>query len=128
MYQISRTRITLAAMLVTLLAACAPRATVSPPPAQNPPQPAAKAMPQIPMRVIVNFLQPTADNPQIQSAIALSCHCQPLFLRMDRADVLIYQITLPQGQTFADFEKSMLQQAASLQIEFIEQDIVMQTQ
>lgn len=128
MYQTSRTRITFAAMLLTLLAACASRATVSPPPAQNPPQPVAKTIPQIPLRVIINFRQPTSDSPQIRSAIARSCHCEPLFLRMDRANVLIYQITLLPSQTFADFERAMRQQVASLEIEFIEQDRLMQHQ
>lgn len=80
------------------------------------------------MRVLIKFLNPESDNPHISSAIAASCHCLPLFLRKDRADVLIYQVTLPQNLTFEDFEKSMRQQAVSLQIEFVEQDSIMQTQ
>jgi hypothetical protein len=128
MYQSRRIGFTFAAILVVLLAACAPHATVSPPPVQNAPQSVSKTILQIPMRVLIKFKKPTSDSPQINGAIAASCNCQPIFLRMDRADILIYQITLLPGQVFADFERSMHQQAASLQIEFIEQDSVMQPQ
>lgn len=83
---------------------------------------------QSPIRIILYFQHPTSENKQLSSAIADACSCQPVFIRSYSGDALIYEIELPQGQTFATFEKSLMRHSGELGIKLIEQDCIMQHQ
>lgn len=107
--------------LAFTLVGCASHASVSSPVATH-------AAMQTPIRAIIYFQQSATDNKPLSLAIADACHCQPIFLRSYSADALIYEIALPQGQTFATFETALMRQADQLKIKLIEQDSVMQHQ
>lgn len=106
-----------------LLAGCASPASVTA--AGNPPQ--VNAM-QPSVRLIIYFRQPALNSAQLTAAIADSCRCQPVFLRAYGGDALIYEISLPQQQSFGSFEKKLMQQGERLGIKLLEQDVVMQHQ
>jgi hypothetical protein len=83
---------------------------------------------QPPVRAIIYFQRPTANNKQLTAAISEACNCQPIFLRAFLGEALIYEITLSQGETFSAFEKTLKQQAAELGIKSVEKDFVLQHQ
>lgn len=83
---------------------------------------------QLPIRAIIYFQRPTADSKQLSAAISKACRCQPVFFRQYRDEALIYELALPQGQTFVSFEKSLMQNAVQLGIKAVEQDRIMQHQ
>jgi hypothetical protein len=107
------------------LVACALPA--SPEPKVNPPSEVRSAM-QLHARAIILFERPTANNPQLMAAIAESCQCQPVFMRPYSNDALIYEIALPQGQTFVSFDKTLMKKASALGVKAVEQDALMQHQ
>jgi hypothetical protein len=107
------------------LAGCALPA--SPEPQVNPPSEGRSAM-QPHVRVIILFERPTANNPQLTAAIAESCQCQPVFIRPYSNVALIYEIALPQGQTFVSFDKTLTKKASALGVKAVEQDFLMQHQ
>ena len=80
------------------------------------------------VRAIIIFERPTANNPQVMAAIADSCQCQPEFVRTHSNDALIYEIALPQGQTFVSFDKTLMKKAPALGVKAVEQDVLMQHQ
>jgi hypothetical protein len=41
---------------------------------------------------------------------------------------LIYEIALPQGQTFVSFDKTLMKKAPALGVKAVEQDVLMQHQ
>lgn len=75
-------------------------------------------------RAIISFQRPTADNRPLFVAISDACRCTPVFSRIFGDSSLIYIIPLPQGRSFADFEKALMQSAPQLGIVSIEQDSV----
>lgn len=79
-------------------------------------------------RVIVYFQRPTSEGKEIFNAIAGACRCVPIFFGPYGSDALIYEITLPQGRTFAVFENELRQKSESLGIKNIEQDSILQHQ
>ncbi len=88
---------------------------------------AATAQP--PMRVIVYFSRtPAADSKQLAAVISEACRCHPVFFRQYSDNALIYELGLPQNNTFAAFEKAMLSGGVSLGIRAVEQDLLMQPQ
>jgi hypothetical protein len=80
------------------------------------------------LRVIIYFKQQASDNKQLSAAISAACHCQPVFLRAYSSDSLIYEIVLPQGETFETFETTLMRDAAGSGIRMMEQDRIMQPQ
>ena len=80
------------------------------------------------VRAIILFERPTANNPQLVAAIAESCQCQPVFIRPHSNNALIYEIALPQGQTFVSFDKTLMNKASALGVKAVEQDALMQHQ
>jgi hypothetical protein len=106
-------------MLTYSLVACALPA--SPPPKDVAPSAQHGAI-QTPIRVIIYFQRPTADNKSLSVAISEACHCQPVFFRQYSNDALIYIIALQQDHTFASFEKALMLNAAQLGIKSMEQD------
>lgn len=99
----------------------------SPPPKAITPS-AGDSAKQLPIRAIIYFQRPTADNKFLSAAISEACNCQPVFFRHYLADALIYEITLPQGETLAAFEKALMLNAVQLGIKAVEQDRIMQHQ
>jgi hypothetical protein len=99
----------------------------SPEPKVNPPSEVRSAM-QPHVRAIILFERPTSNNPQLIAAIAESCQCQPVFIRPYSNEALIYEIALPQGQTFVSFDKTLMKKAPALGIKAVEQDVLMQHQ
>lgn len=89
---------------------------------------AAQSTKQRPIRIIIYFQRPTADSKQLTSAISEACNCQPVFFRRYLDDALIYEITLPQDETFVALQKQLMLSAASLGIKAVEQDRVMRIQ
>jgi hypothetical protein len=83
---------------------------------------------QLPVRAIIYFQHPTADNKSMFAAISQACNCQPAFFRPYRDDALIYEITLSKGNTFAIFAKALMQHATQFGIKAVEQDRIMQHQ
>ncbi len=81
-----------------------------------------------PIRIILYFQQPTFENRQLTAVIADACQCEPVFIRSYSGDALIYEVALPQRQTFATFEKSLMRHSGELAIKLIEQDSIMQHQ
>lgn len=79
-------------------------------------------------RAIIYFQSATSDNKQIFDAISDVCHCQPVFFRPYHGNALIYEIVMPQGQTFAVFAAELMQRAADLGIKAVDEDAVMQHQ
>lgn len=100
---------------------------VSPPPKDITPSAGRSAM-QPPIRAIIYFQRPTADNKPLAAAISEACNCQPVFFRPYLGDALIYEITLPQGDSFVAFEKALMQNAVQFGIKSVEQDSLMQHQ
>lgn len=94
----------------------------NPPPKDTAPSAEHSAI-QAPIRVIIYFKRPTADNKPLSAAISEVCHCQPVFFRQYREDALIYIIGLPQDHSYPVFENMLLQSAAKLGIKAIEQDV-----
>jgi hypothetical protein len=99
----------------------------SPEPQANPPGEVRSAVP-LHVRAIILFERPTANNPQLVAAIAESCQCQPVFIRPHSNNALIYEIALPQGQTFVSFDKTLMNKASALGVKAVEQDALMQHQ
>ena len=83
---------------------------------------------QRPVRVIISFQNPTADNAQLSVAISEACHCQPVFFRSYLGNALIYEIALPPGHTYSAFEVELMRNAPKLGIKAVEQDSIMQHQ
>jgi hypothetical protein len=100
---------------------------VSPPPSDITPS-AGQSAKQLPVRAIIYFQHPTAVSKQLTSAISEACNCQPVFFRPYLDDALIYEITLSKGDTFAAFEKALMQSATQFGIRAVEQDRIMQRQ
>lgn len=73
-------------------------------------------------RAIISFQSPTSDNPQLNTAIAGACHCQPTFLRSLRGNRLIYSIALPSGLSFVAFAEALMLNASQFGISAVEQD------
>jgi hypothetical protein len=108
-------------LLAYSLACCA--LPVSPPSKDNAPG-AVRSAKQPPARALIFFQHPVLDSSELSGVIAEACRCQPVFFRQYRDNALIYIIALPQGQPFADFEKTLLQKAARFGIKSIEQDTI----
>lgn len=84
---------------------------------------------QQPVRVIVFFSRPpVADSLQVMTAISEACRCFPVFIRPYADNALIYEIVLPQGQSFAAFEGAVLVNGISLGVQAVEQDVQMRHQ
>jgi hypothetical protein len=87
-----------------------PAATTNKPAAQG--EAAAVALTpksQPPQRVVI-FLTapPSQDKQQLLSAVAEACQCSPDFVRMYSNTAVVYQISLPLGQTFSSFSSKLL--------------------
>jgi OOP family OmpA-OmpF porin len=100
-----------------------PTATANRPVVQG--QPPAVVQPpksQAPQRVIV-FLkaQPPEDKQQLSAAVAEACQCTPVFVRMYSNTAVIYQISLPLGQTLTEFNNKLLSGNSSLGIKTLMQ-------
>ena len=83
---------------------------------------------QPPLRVIISFERPTANNTQLTAAIAEACHCQPVFVRQFLANAVIYEVTLPSDLPYAGFERTLLDKGGALGARSVEQDRIMQHQ
>lgn len=83
---------------------------------------------QRPVRAIIHFQRPTPDTPELSTAIAAACHCQPVFFRRYLGDALIYRIVLPSETSFAAFAEILMRDAERLGIRAVEQDSIMQHQ
>ncbi len=84
---------------------------------------------QSPMRVIVYFSRaPAADSKQLAAVISEACQCHPVLFRQYGDSALIYELGLPQNNTFSSFEKALLVGGKSLGIQAVEQDALMQHQ
>ncbi len=103
------------------LVGCA--APVSPPP-KSATSSAVHGAPAQMVRAVINFQSPTADNRILSVAISDACQCTPVFFRTYGGNALIYVIALPQGQSFAAFERALMRSAPQLGIVSIEQDSV----
>ena len=111
-------------LLVFSLVGCAPHSAA--PNAITPSE--GHSAKQLPIRAIIYFQRPTADSKPLFVSISEACNCQPVFFRPYLGDALIYEITLPQGETFAIFEKALMRNAIQLGIKAVEQDRIMQHQ
>ena len=89
---------------------------------------AGQSTKQLPVRAIIYFQHPTADNRSLFNSISQACNCQPVFFRPYLDDALIYEITLSKGKTFAIFAKALMQHATQFGIKAVEQDRIMQHQ
>lgn len=83
---------------------------------------------QLRARAIVYLQHSATDRDPLSFAIAEACRCQPVFFRSYPDNALIYEISLPQGLTFAAFAEALMRDAARLGIKAVEQDRVMQHQ
>jgi opacity protein-like surface antigen len=62
-----------------------------------------------PLRVILQLKKsPAANTPELKSAVAQACQCEPYFVRLLNMNSIIYQIALASEQTFALFKEAML--------------------
>ena len=86
---------------------------------------AGQSAKQRPIRTIIYFQGPAAENKQLTSAISEACNCQPVFFRRYLDDALIYEILLPQDETFTAFEKQLMLNVVPLGIKAVEQDTIM---
>ena len=109
-------------LLMYSLAGCA--LPVTPPPKDVAPSAQHGAI-QAPIRVILYFKRPTADNKSLSAAISEACLCQPVFFRPYLGEALIYEITLPQGAIFDSFEKTLMLNAVPFGIKAVELDELM---
>jgi hypothetical protein len=100
---------------------------VSPPPKANVPYEVHSAPAQT-VRAIIYFQRPTADKNPLFAAISDACQCTPVFIRPYLSDALIYELALPQGQTFVSFEKTLREKASAFWVKAVEQDSLMQHQ
>ena len=75
-----------------------------------------------PVRVVITFKTLVADNKALSDVISEACHCSTVFIRTYTDNVLIYEITLPKDESFAAFEKRLLELGMSWQIESVERD------
>ena len=82
----------------------------------------------LPVRVILNFKTLIADNKALSDVISEACQCSVEFIRNYTDHALIYEIALPTDQPFAAFEKRLLEQGSSWQIESVERDARMKHQ
>jgi OOP family OmpA-OmpF porin len=72
---------------------------------------------QAPLQFSVFLHQPPPGNKQaLTAAIAKACLCQPIFVRMNGATSVIYQIELAPGLIFSDFKYNLLGQNDALGI------------
>ncbi len=108
--------------LLLILSGCSHSSLVQP--GVTPPQPSAA---RAPLRVIIHFKQPVTDRQALSAVLAEACHCQPVFFRPYLSDALIYEIALPDGQSFSAFADELMRNAA-LGIKSVEQDSIMQQQ
>ena len=94
-----------------------------------PPTKGRAAAVQPPMRVIIYFSRShAADSKQLAAVISEACRCRPVFFRQYGDNALIYELGLPQNNTFSSFEKALLVGGKSLGIQAVEQDALMQHQ
>lgn len=90
-------------------------------------EPAAGMQP--PIRAIIYFSHaPAADRTQLAAVISEACRCRPTLFRQYNSNALIYEISLPQGHSFAAFEKALLADGEPVGIQAVEQDALMQHQ
>ena len=82
----------------------------------------------LPVRVILNSKILMADSKALLDVISEACHCSVEFIRNYTDHALIYEIALPTDQPFAAFEKRLLEQGSSWQIESVERDARMKHQ
>ncbi len=94
-----------------------------------PPTKGRAAAVQPPIRVIIYFSRsPAAGGKQLVAVISEACRCHPVLFRQYGDNALIYELGLPQNNTFAAFEKALLSGGVSLGIRAVEQDVLMQHQ
>jgi opacity protein-like surface antigen len=96
--------------------------TVAPP--MNPQDtPDSSGATQSTLRVIVHLKNPADGNKaELQNAIATACQCQPIFVRLQNHQEIIYQINLATGQSFSAFKATLLNGEAALGIQDIQQE------
>ena len=87
-------------------------------------QQTADAIPLVKVRVILtfNFTPPQDGDAQLNALLSATCHCQPLYIRPYLNNASIYQITLPDEQSFASFASEMMARGATQGICGVEQD------
>lgn len=81
-----------------------------------------------PIRIIIRFQGAVPDSKPFGAAIARACLCQPIFLRPQGSDALIYEVVLVRGHGFAAFEQSLLEQAAQFGVRAVEEDRILRHQ
>ena len=76
-----------------------------------------------PLRVILQLKKtPAANTPELKTAVAQACHCEPYFVRLLNMNSIIYQITLATEQSFSVFKEAMLTADKKLGIKDITQE------
>ena len=76
-----------------------------------------------PLRVILQLKKtPAANTPELKSAVAQACQCEPHFVRLLNMNSIIYQIMLTPAQTFVLFKDAMLTANKKLGIKDIVQE------